>query len=60
MTVQSLINYLNNFNPNDEVEIEIHETISGNFIDSSFDVAISGKNVKVPTLIIDVEAEKFN
>ena len=60
MTVQSLINYLNSFNPNDEVEIEIYETISDKFIDSTFDVAISEKNVKIPTLVIDVEAEKFN
>ena len=59
MTVQSLIDYLINFDPNDEVEVEIYETISNKFIDSTFDVAISEKNVKVPTLVIDVEAEKF-
>lgn len=59
MTVQSLINYLNNFNLNDEIVVEIYETISKRFIDSTFDITISEKNVKVPALVIDVEAEKF-
>ena len=59
MTVQSLINYLNNFNPNDEVEIEIYETISDKFIDSTFDIAISEKITSFPTLVIDIEEEKF-
>ena len=59
MTVQSLINYLNNFNPNDEVEIEIYETISDKFIDSTFDIAISEKITPFPTLVIDIEEEQF-
>lgn len=59
MTVQNLIHYLNNFNPNDEVEVEIYETISKRFIDSTFDIAISEKSTPFPTLVIDVEEEKF-
>lgn len=60
MTVQNLILYLNNFNPKDEVEIEIYETVSGKFIDSTFDVAFSDKETSSPTLIVDIEAEKLN
>jgi hypothetical protein len=44
----------------DEVEIEIHETVSGKFIDSTFDVAFSDKETSSPTLIVDIEAEKLN
>ena len=60
MTVQSLIDYLNNFDPNDEVEVEIYETISDKFIDSTFDVVFSEKETSSPTLIVDIEAEKLN
>lgn len=59
MTVQNLIHYLNNFNPNDEVEVEIYETNSKRFIDSTFDIAISEKSTPFPALVIDVEEEKF-
>jgi len=59
MTVQSLIHYLNNFNPNAEIEIEIYETISNKLIDASFDVSFSAKKNSFPALTINVEAEKF-
>ncbi len=40
--------------------LEIYETISDKFIDSTFDVAFSDKKTSSPTLIVDIEAEKLN
>ena len=59
MKVGNLIDLLMTYDNDDEIEIEVYETISGKFVDSSCDIIISEENTIVPTLKVDVEAEKF-
>ncbi|HOO52074.1 MAG TPA: hypothetical protein PLK94_12370 [Alphaproteobacteria bacterium] len=47
------------YDNDDEINIEVYETMSGKFVDSSCDIIISEENTIVPTLKDDVEAEKF-
>lgn len=57
MRVGSLIDYLRNFDEDDEIEIEIHETVTGKYIDSTAAIAISENNLTFgPALQIDIEA----
>ena len=60
MKVGELYELLNAYDNDDEIEIEIYETATGRYIDTTATVAFSdGDMVFVPTLKIDVEAEKF-
>lgn len=59
MKVGNLIDLLMTYSNDDEIEIEVYETISGKFVDSSCDITISEENSIVPTLKVDIEAEKF-
>lgn len=60
MKVGDLIDYLYTFGNDEEIEIEIHETATGRFVDSTAAVAISDSEFAIgPTLLIDVEAGKF-
>ena len=59
MKVSDLIDLLVTYSNEDEIAIEVYETISGKFVDSSCDITISEENAFVPTLKVDVEAEKF-
>lgn len=59
MKVGDLIDLLMTYSNDDEIEIEVYETISGKFVDSSCDITISEENALVPTLKVDVEAGKF-
>lgn len=59
MKVGELIDLLMTYSNDDEIEIEVYETISGKFVDSSSDITISEENVITPTLKVDVEAGKF-
>lgn len=59
MKVGDLIDLLMTYSNDDEIEIEVYETISGRFVDSSSDITISEENNFSPTLKVDVEAEKF-
>ena len=59
MKVGNLIDLLMTYDNDDEIDIEVYETISGKFVDSSCDITISEENTIVPTLKVDVEAEKF-
>ena len=60
MKVGDLIDLLNTYDNNDEIEIEVYETTTGKYIDTTAAVSISdGDMIFVPTLKIDVEAEKF-
>lgn len=43
---------------NEEIEIEIRETVSGKYIDTTADITID-EDAWAPTLRIDVEAGKF-
>ncbi len=59
MKAGDLINLLMSYNEDDEVEIEIYETISGRYIDTTAAISIVEDGTFVPTLRIDLEAEKF-
>lgn len=58
MKVSELLDYLQLFDNDDELEIDVYETISSKYIDTTADIVIDEKAL-VPTLRIDVEAEKF-
>lgn len=57
MKVGDLIDLLMTYSNDDE--IEVYETISRKYVDSSCDITISEENTLVPTLKVDVEAGKF-
>lgn len=59
MNVGKLIELLMTYSNDDEIEIEVYETVSGEFVDSSCAITISEENDFVPTLKVDVEAGKF-
>ena len=60
MKVGELYELLNAYDNDDEIEIEIYETATERYIDTTAAVAFSdGVIVFVPTLKIDVKAEKF-
>ncbi len=58
MKVGELIDYLQLFNDEEELEIDIYETISKKYIDTTADVVIEDDSIS-PTLRIDIEAGKF-
>lgn len=59
MKIHDLKVYLNSFDENEELVIEVFETSSGQYIDSSADIVYAA-NVSVPTLRIDIETGKFH
>ena len=59
MKAGELIDLLMLYDKDDEVQIEIYETLSDNYIDTTAAITIAEENVNVPTLRIDVEAGKF-
>lgn len=59
MKTGELIDFLMLYDKDDEVQIEIYETLSDNYIDTTAAITIMEENVNVPTLRIDVEAGKF-
>ena len=58
MKVGNLIDLLMTFNDDDEISIDIYETISGKYVDSTSAVTFVEDDI-APTLKIDVEAGKF-
>ena len=58
MKIHDLKVYLDSFDEDDELVIEVVETASGKIIDSTADIVYSVDN-SAPTLRIDVEAGKF-
>ena len=58
MKVSELLNYLQLFDNDDELEIEVYETISRRYIDSTADIVVD-EEAQVPTLRIDVEKDKL-
>ena len=58
MKVGELLEYLKLFDNDDELEIDIYETISKKYIDNTSDIAIN-EDSAFPILRIDVEAGKF-
>ena len=59
MKAGELIDFLMLYDKDDAVQIEIYETLSDNYIDTTATITIVEENVIVPTLRIDVEAGKF-
>ena len=59
MKAGELIDLLMLYDEDDEVQIEIYETHSDSYIDTTAAITIVEENVYVPTLRIDVEAGKF-
>lgn len=59
MKAGDLIDLLMFYDKDDEVEIEIYETGSDKYVDTTADIQIAEGDAFVPTLRIDVEAGKF-
>lgn len=59
MKTGDLINLLMSYDESDEVEIEIYDTLSGQYIDTTAAISVAEDGVFVPTLRIDVETGKF-
>ena len=54
-----MIDLLMLYDNDDEVEIEIYETGTGKYVDTTAAIQIVEEDTFVPTLRIDVEAGKF-
>lgn len=59
MKAGDLIDLLMSYQNDDEIGIEIYETTSGHYIDTTASISIVENDAFVPTLKIDVEAGKF-
>ena len=60
MTVGDLITMLRAYPNDDEIEIQVFETNSGELIDSTSAIGgIVEEDIFYPTFSIDIEAEKF-
>lgn len=59
MKAGDLIDLLMLYDNDDEIEIEIYETRTGKYIDTTAAITVVEEDVFVPTLKIDVEADKF-
>ena len=59
MKIHDLKVFLNSFDENKELVIEVFETSSRNYIDSTADIGYAA-NTSVPTIRIDIEAGKFH
>lgn len=60
MQNKSLINLLEQLDPEDEVCVEIFECISDKFVDSTYDIGWNINEYKQLVLKINVEKGKFN
>ena len=60
MTVGDLITMLRAYPNDDEIEIQVFETNSGELIDSTSAIGIVEEDIFYPTFSIDIEAEKFS
>ncbi len=59
MRVGDLIALLHTYPIDDEIEIQVFETNSGELIDSTAAIGIVEEDALVPTFSIDIEAEKL-
>ena len=59
MKVGDLIALLHAYPIDDEIEIQVFETSSGELIDSTAAIGTVEEDVLVPTFSIDIEAEKL-
>lgn len=58
MKVGDLIDFLDQFGNDEEIEIEVFESASGKFVDSTCSIAINDEAIG-PTLKIDMDAGRF-
>ncbi len=58
MKTGELIDFLMTFGNDDELEIDIHETATGKYVDTTAAITIVEDTI-APTLKIDVEADKL-
>lgn len=58
MKCGDLMDLLTSYGDDEEIEIEIYETISGRYIDTTADIAVVENGLGL-VFKIDVEAEKF-
>lgn len=58
MKAGELIDLLMHYSDDDEIEIEVYETISGHYVDTTADIALV-EDACGPVFRIDVEAEKL-
>lgn len=58
MKCGDLMDLLTAYGDEEEIEIEIYETISGKYIDTTADISVVGDGLGL-VFKIDVEAEKF-
>lgn len=58
MKCGDLMDLLTAYGEDEEIEIEIYETISGRYIDTTADIAVAEDGLGL-VFKIDVEAEKF-
>lgn len=59
MKVGDLITLLRAYPNDDEIEIQVFETNSGELIDSTSAIGIAEEDIFGPTFSIDIEAEKI-
>lgn len=59
MKTGDLIDLLKLYDNDGEIEIEIYETITGKYVDTTAAIQIVEEDAFVPTLRIDLEAGKF-
>ena len=59
MKTGDLIDLLILYDNDGEIEIEIYETITGKYVDTTAAIQIVEEDAFVPTLRIDLEAGKF-
>lgn len=59
MKAGDLINLLMSYDKSDEVQIEIYETLSGQYIDTTAAISVVEDGAFAPTPRTDVEAGKF-
>lgn len=60
MKAGDLINLLMSYDESDEIEIEIYETVSSQYIDTTAAISVVENGAIVPTLRIDIEAGNLN
>ena len=58
MKIKDLVELLLAYDNDDEIEIEVYETNSGKYIDTTAAISVVEEDVWVPTLRIDAEAGK--
>lgn len=59
MKVENLMNLLQSFPSDCEIEIRFFETNTGEYIDSTSAIGIIEENSLIPILSVDIEAEKL-